>query len=233
MGKSVVYEDREVTKIILVDNNDERRVEAYRIAREISEVLPVANFDEIGANWPERAWLVIHADDARQGDVLQKMAENENFYPILVYSEDQSVDLIVSVLRQGAQGFVSWPCGAAELKKALFGCHRWTSRESDLMIQQFHARTKVCTLSPRERQVTQLACSGASNKEIGQQLEISPRTVEVHRAKALIKLGVRNTVEAARIWMLADGAQQLLNRDHDDEEASVVSAPGASARWAA
>ncbi|MCV0382038.1 MAG: LuxR C-terminal-related transcriptional regulator [Erythrobacter sp.] len=228
-----MYEVHEVTKIILVDSNDERRVEVYRVAREIADVLPIASLDEIGANWPERAWLIIHADDARHGDVLQKMAENEKFYPILVYSEGRSVALIVSVLRQGAQGFVNWPCGAAELKKALFGCHRWTRRESDLMIQQFHARTKVCTLSPRERQVTQLACGGASNKEIGQQLEISPRTVEVHRAKALIRLVVRNTVEAARIWMLADGAQQLLNRDHDEEEPSGVTAPGASARWAA
>lgn len=228
-----MYDIGEVTKIILVDSDDGRRVDVYRRARGISDVLPIANLDEIGANWPERAWLIIHADDAQRGDVLQKMAENEKFYPILVYSEDRSVALIVSVMRQGAQGFVNWPCETAEMKKALFGCHRWTSRESDLMIQQFHARTKVCTLSPRERQVTQLASSGASNKEIGQQLEISPRTVEVHRAKALIKLGVRNTVEAARIWMLADGAQQLLNRDRDEEEPSSVSAPGVSARWAA
>lgn len=45
------------------------------------------------------------------------------------------------------------------------------------------------TLTPRERQVMSLVAEGLSNKAIGRQLDISPRTVEIHRAKMMEKMG--------------------------------------------
>jgi two-component system, LuxR family, response regulator FixJ len=54
-------------------------------------------------------------------------------------------------------------------------------------------------LTPREREVLLLLTSGASNKSAGRLLGISPRTVEVHRARIMSKLGARNAVELVRI----------------------------------
>jgi DNA-binding CsgD family transcriptional regulator len=54
-------------------------------------------------------------------------------------------------------------------------------------------------LTPRERDVLILLTSGASNKAAGRQLGISPRTVEVHRARIMEKLGAKNAVELVRI----------------------------------
>jgi two-component system, LuxR family, response regulator FixJ len=54
-------------------------------------------------------------------------------------------------------------------------------------------------LTPRERDVLLLLTSGASNKAAGRQLGISPRTVEVHRARIMGKLGVKNAVELVRL----------------------------------
>jgi two-component system, LuxR family, response regulator FixJ len=54
-------------------------------------------------------------------------------------------------------------------------------------------------LTPRERDVLLLLTSGASNKAAGRQLGISPRTVEVHRARIMDKLDARNAVELVRI----------------------------------
>ena len=54
-------------------------------------------------------------------------------------------------------------------------------------------------LTPREREVLQLITSGQSNKEAGRELGISPRTVEVHRARVMEKLGARNTADLMRI----------------------------------
>ena len=54
------------------------------------------------------------------------------------------------------------------------------------------------SLTARERQVVRLVCLGLSNKEIARELNgISPRTVEVHRSRAMEKLGVRNSAELA------------------------------------
>jgi DNA-binding CsgD family transcriptional regulator len=54
-------------------------------------------------------------------------------------------------------------------------------------------------LTPREREVLGRVVAGASNKEAGRTLGISPRTVEVHRARIIDKLGAKNTADLVRI----------------------------------
>ena len=54
-------------------------------------------------------------------------------------------------------------------------------------------------LTPRERDVLQRISNGQSNKEAGRELGISPRTVEVHMARVMEKLGARNTADLMRI----------------------------------
>ena len=57
----------------------------------------------------------------------------------------------------------------------------------------------VSSLTPRERQVLAEIMAGASNKEAGRTLGISPRTVEVHRARIMEKLGAKNAADLVRI----------------------------------
>ena len=54
-------------------------------------------------------------------------------------------------------------------------------------------------LTPREYQVLELIANGASNKEAGRELGISPRTIEVHRARVMDKLCAKNTADLVRI----------------------------------
>jgi DNA-binding CsgD family transcriptional regulator len=56
-------------------------------------------------------------------------------------------------------------------------------------------------LTPRERDVFEKLITGASNKEVGRQLGISPRTIEIHRARILKKLGVKNVADLVRMAM--------------------------------
>ena len=57
----------------------------------------------------------------------------------------------------------------------------------------------VGSLTPREREVLARVIAGASNKEAGRTLGISPRTVEVHRSRIMDKLGARNAADLVRI----------------------------------
>jgi len=57
----------------------------------------------------------------------------------------------------------------------------------------------VDALTPREREVLEAIIAGASNKVAGRKLRISPRTVEVHRARIMEKIGARNAADLVRI----------------------------------
>ena len=59
------------------------------------------------------------------------------------------------------------------------------------------------TLTPKEREVARHIVNGHTSKETGQAMGISPRTVEVHRAAILRKLGVRNAAELAAKMIVA------------------------------
>ena len=63
---------------------------------------------------------------------------------------------------------------------------------------------KLAALTPREREVLEQAARGLHAKEIAAALNISPRTVEVHKARIMTKLGVRNVAELVRFALSAD-----------------------------
>ena len=69
---------------------------------------------------------------------------------------------------------------------------------------QIKAEARLARLTTREREVLSGMADGLTNKEIGSKLEISPRTVEIHRTNALSKLGARNSTDAVRTWLEAD-----------------------------
>ena len=73
----------------------------------------------------------------------------------------------------------------------------------------FDAAFRVASLSPRCRDVLEGLLAGRSNKVIAHELGISPRTVEIHRAHLMRKLGARHVVDAIRITFEAILARQL------------------------
>ena len=79
--------------------------------------------------------------------------------------------------------------------------HAPAAVQTDLRLQAIEAR--LSSLTPRERDVLQEITGGASNKEAGRRLGISPRTIEVHRARIMEKLGARNAADLVRIVLTA------------------------------
>jgi len=66
-------------------------------------------------------------------------------------------------------------------------------------VERMAERKGFNTLTPRERDVLAQIVSGASNKEAGRSLKISPRTIEIHRARIMDKLGAKNAADLVRI----------------------------------
>ena len=68
-----------------------------------------------------------------------------------------------------------------------------------MRLREARARSRVQKLTRREREVLTGVAAGLSNRLIGEKLSISPRTVEIHRANMLNKMGANHTSEAIRI----------------------------------
>ena len=73
------------------------------------------------------------------------------------------------------------------------------NRVEPVAIKRSVEHNSFATLTPRERDVLDRLVAGASNKEAGRQLGISPRTIEIHRARIMEKLGAKNVADVVRM----------------------------------
>lgn len=91
---------------------------------------------------------------------------------------------------------------------------RWSVIESHLTddsLAALDAASRVASLTPRERQVLLLVADGIVTKNIAFELGLSVRTIEVHRKRAVRRLGVRTMVEAIRLLTLASPSAPLID----------------------
>jgi two-component system response regulator DctR len=124
-------------------------------------------------------------------DLFQRLGELGSTLPVIFLTGHGDVPMAVGALKQGARDFVEKPFNDNELV--------------DRIADAVSLSVRLDSLSDRERQVMDLVLAGKLNKVIADELGISMRTVEVHRAHVFEKMGVRTAVELARV--LAPGRQ--------------------------
>ena len=74
-------------------------------------------------------------------------------------------------------------------------------RSEAVVVARSTEHDRLDTLTRRERDVFEKLITGASNKEVGRRLGISPRTIEIHRARILKKLAVKSVADMVRMAM--------------------------------
>jgi len=135
---------------------------------------------------------------------LQRALSREGFaLPVLIMTGHGDVTAARTAFKSDAVDFLEKPF---EDEQLVAGVETAFARERErLAARARNARreTLVADLSQREREVLSLLAQGMANRSIAEQLEISPRTVEVHKARVMSKLGVSNVAELVR---LADSA---------------------------
>jgi two-component system, LuxR family, response regulator FixJ len=132
--------------------------------------------------------------------ILQRVKEIDTGTPVIMLADTRDVETAVQLMKAGAADVVSNPVD----KDYLLGVVREALRHDVPLAGAESGRRAVevrgfSQLTPREREVLQLITNGQSNKEAGRELGISPRTIEVHRARVMEKLGARNTADLMRI----------------------------------
>lgn len=137
-------------------------------------------------------------------DVLAELKRRHYRVPVIIISGKGDIPLAVEAIRRGAIDFLEKPFGSTSVVRDVL---RRVAQIEDAPAADsaidVGAIPGGIALTPRERDVLRAIASGASNKEAGRMLGISPRTVEVHRAKIMDKLGARNAADLVRIVMSA------------------------------
>jgi len=108
--------------------------------------------------------------------------------PIIFITGHGDIPLAVSAIKQGAFDFLTKPFREGELlEKIRAAIEKYRSALQQLsQLQRLQSRVDSCT--PREREVMRLLVKGLPNKSIAENLGISPRTVEIHRAHLMEKM---------------------------------------------
>jgi len=189
-----------ISNLILIDNDTRRRAAiSHALSAGQIHVEPFENIAELTSAWPRAGIVLIHDEAGAIDELIESMARHGEWFPIVAFSEEPAPNRIVKAILDGAIDYVSWPIGAEELTTALAHAMERAEGVGNAKLREVMARARVERLTRREREVLGGVASGLSNRLIGERLSISPRTVEIHRANMLHKLGASHTSDAIRI----------------------------------
>jgi FixJ family two-component response regulator len=193
-------------RIHVIDHDSRRRAS---IAREFlgrgfhAEIYE--DLTEFKDRMPSGGYVFAHDDtdhcDPKQ--LRELMGDQEIPLPMTFYSSEPAPERIVQAMQLGAWDYLKWPFDTKLLDSSL----RTLAAVGDRLIgehrRRLEARAKVERLTARENDVLKLMVQGYANKNIAMELDISPRTVEIHRGNMMRKLQANTTSDAVRIALYA------------------------------
>ena len=132
-------------------------------------------------------------------ELQQQLADAGCPLPIVFITGHADVPMSVRAMRAGALNFLTKPIDDQELLKAIA-----EAVEKDRLARHAQAdvaiiRERLATLTPREREVLDRVVAGKLNKQIAGELGIVEKTIKVHRAHVMEKMGARSLAELARM----------------------------------
>jgi two-component system response regulator FixJ len=157
---------------------------------------------ELDSLSPALVLLDMNMPGASGTDVLAALRDRPDLLAIVVTGQGD-MRVAVQAMKGGAIDFLEKPCEPQALLQTIDLAFETLEQTEQTIARTGQAQRRLACLTARERNVLDALIEGKSNKVIGYELDISPRTVEVHRANMMDKLEVRSLSEALRIAFLA------------------------------
>ncbi len=205
-----------MTTLLLADDHQILR-EALRVMLEAQPDFHIVA--ESGDGLEAAALVEKHRPDVLLVDMmmpgltgLEVARRTKRLFPatkVIVLSMYDAENYVVEALAAGAEGYVLKQSSAQELVSAIrqvaaggvYLSPALNERAVQAYIQrahESHSGDPLNLLSDREREVLQLAAEGLSNPQIAERLSLSPRTVEMHRAHLMRKLGLKTQTDLVK-----------------------------------
>ncbi|MGJ8697404.1 MAG: response regulator transcription factor [Verrucomicrobiaceae bacterium] len=166
-------------------------VEMYQSAREF-----------LGKHSSEkRGCLVLDLTMPEMGglELQEELEKTGSRIPIIFLSGNGTIPASVKAMKSGAVDFLSKPCGDEVLLGAIEMALEANRKEHSQILEQDAVKSRMETLTPREREVMLGVIRGQMNKEIAFDLGIAEKTIKVHRGRVMVKLGVGSVAELVRL----------------------------------
>lgn len=119
--------------------------------------------------------------------------------PVIFLTGHGDIPMSVNAIKAGAIDFLTKPVTREKLLTSVRSALFEAKKKMSAAKYNQATRSRIATLTKREREVMRLAAQGCTNKEIASQLGISHRTVEIHRSKIMYKTGATNVIDLAHI----------------------------------
>ena len=137
-------------------------------------------------------------------DLQLKLNELGSLLPIIFITGHGDIPMAVEAMRRGALDFVRKPFREQNLLDRINEALDLDAGKRKHLLDQQQVMARMASLSEREREVLELVAQGKMNKAVAFELGISERTVEVHRAHVMEKLGVATLAQLVRIKIAAE-----------------------------
>ena len=134
-------------------------------------------------------------------DLVRRFANEGIPVPVILITGHGDIDMAVAAIKLGAFDFIEKPFDESRLLESIESATGDARHKQFVTAELSDLRSRFEGLSERQRQVFELAVTGLSNKEIATHLGISFRTVEIHRAWMMERMGARNLAELVRMDM--------------------------------
>ncbi|CCG41021.1 response regulator transcription factor [Magnetospirillum molischianum] len=142
--------------------------------------------------------LDIRMDGMTGIELFDRLRETGTGLPVIFLTGHGDVPMAVAAVKKGARDFVEKPFNDNDLVDRVIEALDWADQQRESDAAGAYLAARLDTLTLRERQVMERVLAGKLNKVIADELGITMRTVEVHRARLFEKMGVKTAVELAQ-----------------------------------
>ena len=132
-------------------------------------------------------------------DLQKHLATDRQAPPVILITGHGNVAMAVAALKAGAADFIEKPFDEGDLLRSIARVLESDQDRRRTAARIEELRERLASLTPREREVMDLVTRGHSNKSVALNLGISPRTVEIHRGRAMEKMGALSIADLVRI----------------------------------
>lgn len=161
----------------------------------------LANFDE---QVPGCILLDIRMPGMSGLELQQKLKNDGVPHPIIIVTAHGDISIAIEAMKAGAYDFLEKPIRNQQLLEIVQRALREGRETASRQQQKLEMRGRFAELTPREKEVLSQVVEGEPNKRIAFNLDISVKTVELHRAKVMQKTGARSLAELIRLVVEAE-----------------------------